>query len=209
MTTLQDFIEDKAAAVWVDSRYSGSLDFYSGSFNPLHQGHLEIVNHYAKAYKIEPVFEVCITRFDKLELTFDEVLKIKAQFDSLNRPVIFTRLPTFLQKVVAFRDINIHHAIGFYENMNFIVGGDTLLRINDTKYYFDSLIEKERVFSELTKKYVKFIVYERHGNHIHHDWLHRGLKDLCVFTGYTPKAISSTELRSKEKNNELHIPKKY
>ena len=42
----------------------------SGSFNPLHKGHKELLIASEKEYKIKPLFEISISNVDKKEINF-------------------------------------------------------------------------------------------------------------------------------------------
>lgn len=158
---------------------------YPGSFNKLHYGHLAVANHAEKLKNIECLFEISSNCFDKNGICNQD--ELCNQFDILGRKVTFTKWTSFLQK-----------SLNFPIGANFIVGADTLLRILDPKYYFDSQIEMERCHNIISKR-SKFIVYPRNG--IKLDRNKFGILDsvITLVTDFAEIPVSSTELRSKGK----------
>eukprot|EP01038_Epipyxis_sp_PR26KG_P010289 gene10289-13832_t len=116
---------------------------YSGSFNPLHEGHVELVkaeldriNIIANGSKPNHhplvVFEIAAINADKPPLSREEILKRISQFQNnplierygiTNYAVSITTEPFFTQKSKLFK------------NCKFIVGVDTFARIINPKYY--------------------------------------------------------------------------
>ncbi len=94
----------------------------SGSFNPLHQGHRQLVE--VVAHKLEqPVyFELPLINADKAPLTVEEVRRRLAQFKGY-APVILSRTPLFDQKAQ------------LYPHSVFIIGVDTAARLVETRFY--------------------------------------------------------------------------
>jgi len=97
-----------------------------GSFNPLHQGHTELLAA-AAASRIASgrgvAFELSVGNADKGVLPLDEVRRRVAQFTSAGAPVVVTRAPLFTHKAALFRDTL------------FVVGYDTAIRLVLPKYY--------------------------------------------------------------------------
>lgn len=124
---------------------------YSGSFNPLHVGHVELViaalkaNGWTKDMKSNGcphphppvVFEIPAFNADKPSIEREDLLKRIRQFDTLvnsdlrdaglvNIAVCVTSRPLFVNKTELF------------PNCTFVMGSDTLVRLLDPKYYASS-----------------------------------------------------------------------
>ena len=102
---------------------------FSGSFDPMHQGHrcmMEIVRERTgDASKV--AFEITVQNVDKPTLDYldirDRLTSIAETPGMSDVPVWLTRLPRFVDKS------------RFFRNATFVVGADTLKRIAAQKYY--------------------------------------------------------------------------
>lgn len=103
---------------WASENSSDELHVYSGSFNPLHEGHQAIFNA-MKMYSGPRVFELSINRFDKPPVTVEELSTRLAQFVGY-APVLITNKALFEEKAELINSC-------FYPV--FHVGADTLIRI--------------------------------------------------------------------------------
>jgi nicotinic acid mononucleotide adenylyltransferase len=174
----------------------------SGSFNPLHISHLEMAHEVLERFGYDVIFETSIKRYDKPDLTQEEQIRIKSQFDSIGRKHVFTEAVSFLQKQKFFYCGKITDAKGFpvtcYKCPDFVIGGDTANRLCDVNHgYFGCYREMVRVHESLSNS--KFYVFSRQG--VVDNWknCNTKLKDsfIHVDTVQLPK-ISSTELRNKQ-----------
>ena len=128
---------------------------FPGSFNPLHDGHLNLVETALTELSLTKhnclvIFEIAAINVDKPPLSEEEILRRVAQFfysrNSLlmkllqeNKVVIgiaITSSPRFIEKCKIF------------PNCNFVVGADTLERLLDLKYYKAS-VDTTQVSEEL------------------------------------------------------------
>jgi hypothetical protein len=94
----------------------------SGSFNPLHHGHLALAFAAAGRLGVAVHFELSVTNADKPELAPDEVTRRLAQFVGV-APVWVTRAATFEEKADVF------------PGAAFVLGHDTATRLIDRRYY--------------------------------------------------------------------------
>lgn len=102
---------------------------FPGSFNPLHEGHIEIYNLACKRWNIPVFFEISIFNADrKPPLDYIEIKKRRQQFVDKSLPFIFTRAPLFLDKSKYFGS-----------NMRYVLGIDTMSRITDPRFYRDRI----------------------------------------------------------------------
>jgi len=158
----------------------------SGSFNPLHEGHDELVHTAAKYLNTEAAFELTILNADKPPLEGEEVRRRLAQFN-WRAPVWLTRAPTFVEKARLF------------PGAAFVVGADTASRVVEPRFYDDQVERMDLALNEFRDRGCRFLVAGRldaSGRFIGLDQLaiperHRGL--------FTPLSfrcdISSTQLR--------------
>lgn len=161
-----------------------------GSFAPLHHGHLAMA-HYAESRGALVIFEISCSNVDKPSLTEEEKIKRQAQFYSLRRDVIFTNRPTFVQKCYIARFCGELYEEQQTRAVTFLIGSDTLSRIQDKKYYFNSEKEMERCLAIITKSGCDFCVFERESRVEPHPII----ANIVEYADIKIPNISSTELR--------------
>jgi len=151
---LEGFLQGKKEYIFVDSSGLASdyLNFeggiISGSFNPLHQGHIGMMESGSKVLKdTDVIFELSISNVDKPDLDRKELIRRISQFEGLSG-IIITHAPMFIEKSRLF------------PGCKFIVGIDTMERILDKKYY-QSKTDFTNTISEFKKLSIEFLVAGR------------------------------------------------
>ena len=125
--------------------------FMPGAFNPLHEAHRRIREDAERRLECSVQFELCTENVDKPPLSYVEIVERNAQFDDCG-DLVLTNKPTFLEKAQALRA----------DAVTFVVGLDTLQRINDPKYYGDGSLEpRDRAHAHLRERGTRFLVYGR------------------------------------------------
>jgi len=97
----------------------------SGSFNPFHEGHKEMLIAAEKETNFNPFLEISITNVDKNELVLSDIQKKVDMIISHNLPLIISNSPRFLEKS------------NIFPGSIFLIGNDTFQRLFDYKYYDD------------------------------------------------------------------------
>ena len=107
----------------------------SGSFNPLHEGHIELLKASSKEFKKNPLFEISIKNVDKSEINFNDLMDRINQFKSLGKLVV-TNSAKFEEKSKIFKE------------SIFVIGFDTALRLVDNKYYSDDFRKSLKIIEK-------------------------------------------------------------
>ena len=107
----------------------------SGSFNPLHEGHIELLKASSKEFKKNPLFEISIKNVDKSEINFNDLTDRINQFRSLGKLVV-TNSAKFEEKSKIFKE------------SIFVIGYDTALRLVDNKYYNDDFRKSLKIIEK-------------------------------------------------------------
>ncbi len=193
---------------WVVCHPHGSMDaegavpplLLPGSFNPLHQGHREMMAAALRRFprregeseildvsKAAAAFELSVTNVDKPPLEKEEILWRLAQFGPKDT-VVLTRAETFREKAALF------------PGKAFAQGWDTAIRLVAPRYYGGEA-EMLRALAEMMAGGTAFLVAGRKD-----EGAFRTLTDVDIPAGFAPmfseipegefrRDISSTELR--------------
>jgi nicotinic acid mononucleotide adenylyltransferase len=120
---------------------------FSGSFAPLHDGHLAMA-HIAEEIAERPVeWELSVSNVDKPMLDYIEVSRRAEQFKG--KRLWLSRAPTFIEKIRAF------------PQSTFVMGADTYQRLTDLKYYGGSHQQLHSAIQTICRKARGLIVFGR------------------------------------------------
>ena len=162
---------------------------FPGAFHPIHHGHVEMATCAERIVGVAPTLEISITNVDKPPIDYVEMAQRAAAIHH-EFQLVYTRAPTFVEKA------------NLFPGATFIVGVDTITRIAETRYYNNSLEERDAALAHFAQKDVNFLVFGRD----HLDGfltladveLPAALADRCrgVSEADFRRDVSSTEIRT-------------
>ena len=158
----------------------------SGSFNPLHNGHIKLLEAAKNMTKLEPFFEISISNVDKRNISLEDLNSRISQFYNIGK-ILITNSATFEDKSNLFK------------KSIFVIGYDTAVRILDNKYYEKDMKES---LSNIKKNECSFLVTGRkiNGKYKYLNDLeieeYKGLFSIIPEENFRLD-ISSTEIRDK------------
>lgn len=120
---------------------------FPGAFNPIHAGHLNMIQVAEALTGREAHFELCVRNVDKPPLDYADLRQRLSRLPK-DRRCWLTAAPTFAEKAELFRDAT------------FIVGVDTLVRIADSRYYGGSA-GRRAAMAEIGRAGGRFLVFGR------------------------------------------------
>jgi cytidyltransferase-like protein len=170
-----------------DREYAAILP---GAFNPLHKGHLAMLESAKKIIGDDVALEISIRNVDKPPLDYLTMEERAAGIG--DEELVFTNAPTFVEKSELF------------PGATFLVGIDTVIRIADPKYYA-SEAARDAAIQAMTDRGNRFLVFGRlikdRFTQLEEVSLLPALKVLCSSADDFRVDVSSTEIRSKEIRN--------
>ena len=187
----QIILKNKILYVSNTNLINNTINIYSGSWRPIHDGHVQIHKLAEKILNESVFYELTIHNADKGMLDYVDVNERVNQFYFTGRfekyNYILTAAPTIKDKVIAIK----HKYPNV--NINIVMGVDTWIRVWDIRYGIP-LDELEIFFKNNN---VKFLVFGRNGIVIDKTYG----KDLLIESAEAANfnmPISSSEIRNKK-----------
>jgi hypothetical protein len=152
--TLADLLAGRTEAVCVEpsgrihSERPADVVLVSGSFNPLHHGHLGMAEAAGRRTGRRVAFELSVLNADKGVIGPAELRRRVGQFCSL-APVWLTRAATFVQKA------------NLFGGATFVLGADTAARVVQTRFYEDSAERMREAMQAIRAAGCRFLVAGR------------------------------------------------
>lgn len=184
----QDLVLGRQSAI-ATAQHDGRL-LVPGSFNPLHDGHLQMIKIAERRTGQVAALELSIGNVDKPPLDYQEIgSRLIGIANTLNRPVWLTRMPTFVEKTTRF------------PGATFVVGVDTIVRIAEGRYYANAE-DRVAALEFFAEQGTRFMVF---GRTVEGEFktlstlaLPRTLADLCI-------RISEDEFRADVSSTDIRI----
>ena len=124
---------------------------FSGSFSPLHKGHLGMIDVAEQRLQWKVVLEISIQNVDKPPLDYIDLKRRLAHINEVNpkQTVWLTQTPLFVHKSELFR------------GASFVVGADTLKRFADMRFYHESVHKLHDILRIIAFNHCRFLVFAR------------------------------------------------
>lgn len=120
-----------------------------GSFNPLHQGHINLLEEAATKSKSQGLYELAVINVDKPPLKIDEIMRRLEIFASTKEPIIITNTPRYIDKAKLFPGVS------------YVIGVDTAIRIVDPIYTEGNKFKMIESIYEIVRNGTRFYVIPR------------------------------------------------
>lgn len=162
---------------------------YKGSFNPVHNSHLEYAQLVEKMYGVKPTFSLSLDVFEKGHLDAKEIIKRAKNINKLGYDVVIMKSGYFGDFVSGMRKFN--------KPIVFPVGVDTFNRIITSTH-----TTPEHFQASFGDNNTKFVVLEREGYTLAPD--HTNFKEhIDHIVAIENKGLSSTHIRQLKSENKL------
>jgi hypothetical protein len=195
---LADFLTGRTPALCIEPDGQIRVDaprpavVVSGSFNPLHTGHVSLAEAASRRIGASVAFEFSLINADKGALVVEEVFRRLPQFN-WRKALWLTRAPNFEAKSALF------------PGAVFVVGADTAARIVQTRFYDNSETKMFEALNAIRTRGCRFLVAGR----VNAEGAFFGLDDLKIPDGQRDlfSAIPADEFRSDLSSTQLRTAK--
>ena len=140
---------DRDGVMEADGPVGGAL--LPGSFNPLHDGHVDMARVASNMLDTEVTYELSVVNVDKPPLGENEVRARCDRFEGL-APVVISRAPVF------------HEKARLFPGRTFVIGADTAERLVQPRYYDGSTSRMLMALDETRRLGCRFLVSGRARN---------------------------------------------
>jgi len=144
-TLWQGLFNGEHKSTWVAAELP--LGVFPGAFNPLHEGHRQMVAVAEEILGHEVILEISAFNVDKPPLDYFDLQE--RELGTEGYPLVFSNAPTFIEKSFVF------------PAATFVVGSDTIERIADPKYYGNQVASRDAALGLLQQRGHRFLVFGR------------------------------------------------
>jgi nicotinamide mononucleotide (NMN) deamidase PncC len=122
---------------------------FPGAFDPLHDGHIRMLELASKITGLKGCYELCVHNIEKPRLDFISLAQRCAPFKDNSHNLILTTATRFTDKASCF------------PSAIFVAGIDTLERIADPQYYDNSSSKRDAAITKISELACRFLVFGR------------------------------------------------
>ncbi len=166
------------------------LLLYKGSFNPMHVGHMEIINDVAAQYGAKVILGLSAHPYGKEDLSGTDIAARAIMLNGLGFDVAVFRSGYFNDNQKVLRRVTKSRIV-------YVVGSDTMDRILKSSYHIigenDFQQEIDRMRQDFNDS--SFCVFDRLGDPAEYKSVADKFAELVITKQSTIKKISSTEIR--------------